>query len=247
MAQHAQQQIYLLNSTVQTHHPQIARHVDNLAQHLYYNRQPGYPDMQRKRASPKMSHLANEMALQSYYQNFHDAHPIMLPFRALASELAELIPEPVLDIMRHIGNCHLQASLKSEEAGKSINRIIDEKIEALVSIPREKVGFHVQGTLLLAIYAYTHEEFDAATYLINKAVGLAVNYGMHKDTFASSNAHGSPQIEEMWRRTYWELYVVEALLIGLQGEVSTLYGTESDVSLPCDEALCREEAVSSHL
>jgi Fungal specific transcription factor domain len=187
-------------------------------------------------AVPPKTDLAKDFVLQAYYQNFHHAHPIMLPLFLLRGPLGKRIPVPILQIMRYVGQHYQSGSKPSPPDG-----FIDNALSALDSSPpTEQNGFHVQGMILLAICAHAHGKRDLAISIIRKAAELALNLGMHTEAFIGSDAHDSPHIKEMWRRTYWELYVVDALLSALGGRVSSLYSPTSDVLLPCDQALTIE-------
>ncbi|KAI9923940.1 hypothetical protein AWENTII_008323 [Aspergillus wentii] len=67
-------------------------------------------------------------------------------------------------------------------------------------------------------------------------IQLSLDLGMNRASFAEQNSFGSSIFEESWRRTYWELYVVEGLLAAMRDQSTfRLYSQKADVSLPCDE------------
>ncbi|EWY80887.1 hypothetical protein FOYG_15183 [Fusarium oxysporum NRRL 32931] len=52
----------------------------------------------------------------------------------------------------------------------------------------------------------------------------------------ATNGQGIPILEESWRRTWWELYIVDALMSGVhQTNIFILYDVPADVGLPCEE------------
>lgn len=107
-------------------------------------------------------------------------------------------------------------------------------------------GYKVQCMLLHAIIAHAEGQYAEARKTVKRTVTLALSIGMHMEDFAIKNGYGLPRLEEMWRRTYWELYVVESLLYGLREDNSSLYRERSDIHLPCDEVMS-DKAKVDHL
>lgn len=186
------------------------------------------------------SHLVDQQLLQLYYQNFHTAHPILIPLSALQGSLAEHIPTQLVTIMRYIGaHYHPDESIRQTLRASAL--------QTPSSLPAD--GFWVQCMLLLAICEHAHDGESSSSTYIDLAVQRALELGMQHASFAIAHGHASPLLEEMWRRTYWELYVVDVLLSAPRQQRSALYHshTLSDVSLPCDEALYNEAEVSFYL
>lgn len=112
---------------------------------------------------------------------------------------------------------------------------VDE--ETQIETEDKEDGFQVQCMLLLSISAHAHGNFAYAMSIVRSATELAVKLGMHRSCFATTHGQGSVVLEEMWRRTYWELFVVESLLSAQIEGTATLYEINSDVPLPCDEEM----------
>ncbi|KAH8704028.1 hypothetical protein BGW36DRAFT_444578 [Talaromyces proteolyticus] len=182
--------------------------------------------------------LTSDPLLQLYYQNFHHAHPILIPLSALCGPLAQYIPAQVLTVMRYIGaHYHWDSSVR--------DTFRESALSGLSLSTTRRDGFQVQSMLLLAISVHAHgghDDMDRAMEIIEQTISLALDLGMQDASFAVANGQGQPAIEEMWRRTYWELYVVDALLSALRQRNSLLYHTPSDVRLPCDETLYNAES-----
>ncbi|CRG83050.1 C6 transcription factor, putative [Talaromyces islandicus] len=187
------------------------------------------------------SHLVDQQLLQLYYQNFHAAHPILLPLSALQGSLAEYIPAQLLTVMRYIGaHYHPDESIRDTLKARALQTTFLESSSSSSSPSSSALmdGFWVQCMLLLAICEYAQDGENRR--FIDLAVDRALELGMQHASFATEHGHASPLLEEMWRRTYWELYVVDVLLSAPRHQRSALYHTQSDVSLPCDEALYNE-------
>ncbi|KAL1962606.1 hypothetical protein VTN77DRAFT_9320 [Rasamsonia byssochlamydoides] len=170
------------------------------------------------------SEAASDFLIQLYYQNFHLAHPVVLPQKALHH-----VPSYLLAVMQYIGaHYHYDPFVRDALKDAAYAALSDQT-------PRD--GFKVQSMLLLAIATHAHGHEDEANQILRAAVDLALELGMDGASYARENSMGSSLVEESWRRTYWELYVVDGLFAGLrQQSTFPLYSRQSDLSLPCEEA-----------
>lgn len=81
-----------------------------------------------------------------------------------------------------------------------------------------------------------NRELDRAYQMLASASDLAIELGMHHEEFASWNNHGSVFLEESWRRTFWELYVVDGMIAGMhQSTPFRLYSVAASARLPSEE------------
>jgi len=91
--------------------------------------------------------------------------------------------------------------------------------------------------LLFAIGLHANGEPERAKEVMQSAVRIALEIGMHRREYASRNGAGCSITEESWRRTWWELYVVDGMIAGVnQSTSSRLFDVASDVGLPCEES-----------
>lgn len=183
------------------------------------------------------SSLAFDPMIQLYYQNFHGAHPFVLPRKALNGPLGVELPPHLVAMMRHIGaHFHPDPSFKDTYRRPS-------HVSLLNGTPRS--AFTVQSLLLSVITDHAQGLEERASTTLQSAVQLALELGMNKSRFASANSSGCCILEESWRRTYWELYVVSGLIASIRDEAGfSLHSQPSDLSLPCEEAAYAASAVS---
>jgi hypothetical protein len=79
------------------------------------------------------------------------------------------------------------------------------------------------------------------------AVDMALELGMNRQEFSVNNGEGCNVLEESWRRTWWELYVIDGLLAAIhQRNTFRLYNIPTDVPLPCEEVDYFITGVSKH-
>jgi hypothetical protein len=207
--------------------------------------------------SQKIQQIHSNYYIRAYYQYFHDAHPLLLPLQALEGPLGtQHVPEKVMTVMQYIGSHYLTinnttteqtdsrghrrrisaSSTQSPSKDESAKHALETEAFSCISRAEED-GYQVQCMLLLSITAHAHGNFIDAIRIIKSATSLALKLGMNRHSFSVAHGYGSPLLEEMWRRCYWELFVVESLLCALIEESAELYGVASDVPLPCDEGM----------
>lgn len=110
----------------------------------------------------------------------------------------------------------------------------DALSQALHNTPL-KDGYYVQAMLLLTIGLQIANRIDQANAVLGSTSDLALQIGMHRREFAWTHGNGSRVLEESWRRTWWELYVVNGMMSGMNQIQFNLWTVESDCLLPCEE------------
>lgn len=73
-------------------------------------------------------------------------------------------------------------------------------------------GFTVQALLLAAIAVHSQDDMVKSRALLDRAIYLALEIRMNSRTFA--NMERDPVLAESWRRTYWYLYITDAMFAG---------------------------------
>ncbi|CEN61701.1 hypothetical protein ASPCAL08351 [Aspergillus calidoustus] len=173
---------------------------------------------------------AHEPMIQLYYQYFHPSHPFIVPRRALNSPAAHLIPAYLIAVMRYIG-AHYYPD-------QSLKQALRQPAYSFLADPSLRDGFTVQALLLLAIIDHSSCQEQSAHRLLQMAVNLALEIGLHHACFALEQSYGHPVLEESWRRTYWELYIVDGLLAAMREQSPfRLYRQGASVLLPCAEKM----------
>ncbi|PWY69499.1 C6 transcription factor [Aspergillus heteromorphus CBS 117.55] len=180
--------------------------------------------------------LAHDPMIQLYYHHFHRAHPILLPRRSLASSCCQHIPAFIPHIMRYIGSHYYPHPGFSDSFHGA----------AYTALSAPNDGFKVQGLLLLSIIEHAYGLEETAWKLLREATQLACQIGLTSPSFAKAHSRGKPILEESWRRTYWELVVIEGIMTALSGGniLSNYKLINEEMPLPCEETAYNSEQTS---
>lgn len=84
----------------------------------------------------------------------------------------------------------------------------------MVNLPPN--GFTVQALLVAAIAVHAQDDTVKARAILDQAIYVALEIRMNSRTFA--NMERDPVLAESWRRTYWYLYITDAMFAGYRKE-----------------------------
>jgi hypothetical protein len=166
--------------------------------------------------------------LEAFFHFFTSAHPFLLPKPYLVQMLRVKPLGHLEAAMRYVGSFYLKAA--------STEYIAQEITQLLSRDDCSRDGFTVQAMLLFAIGLDGNTEFDRASDLVKQAQDLALEIGMNHREFAVMQGEGLAVLEESWRRTWWELYVIDGMIAGVHERSSfRLNEMPFEVLLPCEE------------
>ena len=98
-------------------------------------------------------------------------------------------------------------------------------------------AFLAQCRLLLSIALYWPTDMVESRSVLDLAIRDAFDLGMYRRDFALENGGGDPVLEESWRRTWWQIYTVDAYHTAIKRSARFLaQDLEMTVELPCEEA-----------
>ncbi|PLB36937.1 Zn(II)2Cys6 transcription factor [Aspergillus candidus] len=193
-----------------------------------HNSQNNTNNNDRNNDRDESDEIAYDPMIQLYYQNFHPSHPILLPRKALHTPLRRHLPHYLVSLTRYIG-AHFYPHSAFQEA-------YVRAADAARVAPDTDGPFKVQALLLLAIVDHAHGAEDRALLSLHEAISLALEIGMHRASFANAHSRDSSLLAESWRRTYWELFVVDGLLAAMRDQAPfRLYTQPADAGIPCQE------------
>ncbi|SPN96549.1 uncharacterized protein DNG_00072 [Cephalotrichum gorgonifer] len=173
--------------------------------------------------------LQSSRAFDGFYTFFFEAHPFVLPRAELIQQFetdADSVSELLLAIT-FIGSRYIRER-PSDGISRGAEQMLDKGL-----VP---TGFSVQVLMLLALCLEWSGESKKASNSLQRAKTTALAIGLNRRSFAATHGRGNPVLEESWRRTWWELYVVDSLFAGIRHwPTFSLWGVESDVCLPGEE------------
>jgi hypothetical protein len=167
-----------------------------------------------------------------YYKHFHRLHPCVLPRSDLDNLREQQSYHPrlelLLSVMQSIGSLYSPLSQQHHE------RIAGRVTHG--SDPLQD-AFSVQCLLINAIALYWCGEEQSSREEMDLAVTIALSISMQSRNFATTHGMGIPALEESWRRTWWQLCIVDAYYAAMLHSISPLL-IRSDITtkLPCEEA-----------
>ncbi|KAL3494672.1 hypothetical protein BJX62DRAFT_247072 [Aspergillus germanicus] len=164
--------------------------------------------------------------LRLYYENFHAAHPILVPSGVYTNQNYP----PYLQAVVHFVGSQYTSSGRTNEYK---NRVVD-----LLASHTEHSPAAVQAWLIYAIVLNARMETDEAQAALTTAIDLALELGMNRARFASSSYPERSFEAESLRRTWWELYITEIhMAISLNSCSNRCCASHPEVALPCEESI----------
>lgn len=173
-----------------------------------------------------------DRCFESYYAHSFSSHPFLLPKDALFRHMRKTGQklDHLVAAVRYVGALYL-------DAGPARANYLDEALRLVHSPTTPKDGFLVQALLLLIVALDGSCDQDRARELLGEAEAVALEIGLNTRQFAAQHGRGNPVLEESWRRTWWDLYVIDGMVAGVHRVTNfALYDMPADVALPCEEA-----------
>ncbi|KAH0552838.1 hypothetical protein GP486_006962, partial [Trichoglossum hirsutum] len=166
--------------------------------------------------------------IELFFSLFHPTHPFVLPRSSLLKQLKQRRLGHLLSVIQYIGSCYSQTGQTESCRDVANHYLFNSQVR--------KDGFTVQALLLFAIGLHSCGERERVSQVLSMAVDMALEIGMNRQEFSVNNGEGCKVLEESWRRTWWELYVIDGLLAAIhQKSTFRLYNIPTDVPLPCEE------------
>ena len=171
----------------------------------------------------------------AFYSSFWPSHPFLPPYRHLGQHLKRSGGTDLSSIINYIGFKYHRTKNEHLPAPKQPQRLHQYPLN----------GFSVQALVLLAITFHMTNDRANAQASLEIAVSITRSIELQQQSFAVNNGRGAHSIEESWRRTWWELLILDVMFAALnQTSNIRLKAVSSDVLLPCEEEIYRDEDVS---
>ncbi|GAB7355585.1 hypothetical protein MBLNU459_g6053t1 [Dothideomycetes sp. NU459] len=167
----------------------------------------------------------DEYLINLFYSNFHPAHPLLVPRSFYATQA---YPQYLRLVLQFIGS-NYASSISSDSLRASAASALRDS--------NHKTVHMVQALLLYAIALHGRNEAEEAMVMLTQAVDLALELGLNQIGFASAHGMGQAILEESFRRTWWEVYVVDGYIAAFHRCTGFRSNTvELQALLPCEES-----------
>jgi hypothetical protein len=167
--------------------------------------------------------------IAGYFHYFHPCHPFLLPYEQTLEILLRPNIQHVEMAIQYIGSFYIPTAPNAEYREALRHHILQHT--------GPKDGTFVQALLLLAVGLHLENQDEDSATVLTSAVPLALELGMNHRDFAHIHGEGNTLLEESWRRTWWEIFVIDGMMSGVnQKYMMQLMMVETTVPLPCEEA-----------
>ncbi|RWA07947.1 hypothetical protein EKO27_g7160 [Xylaria grammica] len=136
---------------------------------------------------------------------------------------------PLYAVMCYVGSLHHQLPQRRDLEQLALQHLQPDQF-SLCDVGSKGLC-QVAALLLLAIASYGQAELGKASDLLERAISLSVDIGMNRVDLAESLR--DKELGELWKRTYWYLYIVESAVAGTEGEFR--FEPMSTFPLPCEK------------
>ncbi|RYP47375.1 hypothetical protein DL768_006543 [Monosporascus sp. mg162] len=137
--------------------------------------------------------------------------------------------EHLIAAMKWVGSLYI-------DAGPTRASFFDEAVRLIYAPDVIKDGFLVQAMSIVLIGLDGSREQERAREILSDVERLAVEIGLYTRAYATVHGAGNPILEESWRRTWWDLLIVDGMVAGVHRATNfLLYDFDADVALPCEE------------
>ncbi|KAK6208150.1 hypothetical protein LQW54_007058 [Pestalotiopsis sp. IQ-011] len=170
-----------------------------------------------------------ERCIDSFYFHFFPGHPSVLPKEYLLRVAEQRNIEHLLAAMRWAGSLYF-------EVGPARATFFEEAMRLIYAKDTPKDGFLVQAMLIVLVALDGSCQQERTRDILSDAERIAIEIGLYTRAFATNHGQGMPMMEESWRRTWWDLFVVDGMVAGVHRQTNfLLFDIVSDAGLPCEE------------
>lgn len=177
----------------------------------------------------KAPQTLQDRCIDSFYFHFFPGHPAVLPKEHLLQMAKERNLEHLLAAMRWAGSLYF-------EVGPTRATYFEEAMRLVYAPDVPKDGFLVQAMLILLVGLDGSCQQEQARDILSDVERTAIEIGLFQRSYATIHGHGNGMLEESWRRTWWDLFVVDGMVAGVHRQTNfLLFDIVADAGLPCEE------------
>ncbi|KAL6879309.1 Alb1 domain-containing protein [Trichoderma novae-zelandiae] len=182
---------------------------------------------------------AGDAFIDAYYHCFHRYHPCAPPRRFLERYLQDPIRHdelrPLACVMRFVGCIYLSSQQPSLRP--RCHELEELATSAIAQVPPTALNFFtVQCHAIFSACLYWRGNVAKSRRHMDTAIQLALDFGMHRREFAADHGDGDPVLEECWRRTWWQVYIIDAYYSAIKRRADfATFHVDATTDLPCEE------------
>lgn len=170
-----------------------------------------------------------DRCIDSYYYHFFPGHPSVLPKDRLLRMSKERNLDHLLAAMKWAGSLYI-------EIGPSRATYFEEAMRLIYAEETPKDGYLVQAMLILMVGLDGSCQQEKTREILSDVERIAIEIGLFQRSYATTYGQGNPVLEESWRRTWWDLFVVDGMIAGVHRQTNfLLFDIVADAGLPCEE------------
>ncbi|OAA35619.1 N-terminal binuclear Zn cluster-containing/DNA binding domain-containing protein [Beauveria brongniartii RCEF 3172] len=171
-----------------------------------------------------------QRCISSYYHHFHPSHPLVLPQKHLLPRVKEEALQPLLAVMHWVGSKYIAPETDQLLLLDMARLSVDE------AQTKRANGFTVQAMTVLLVALDGTGYAQQAVELLTRTKQMALSLGMNYSQFMTESKTRFRVLDESWRRTWWELYVLDGMFAGAHRATTfSLLDVPTDVGLPCED------------
>ncbi|KAL2396630.1 C6 finger domain transcription factor iacK [Exophiala dermatitidis] len=180
----------------------------------------------RDTRSPGVARAGDDL-IELFYKHFYPCHPFVAPKKMYLDD-PSILTGPLRAVIHFLAS-HYVPGTNQTALGNAAKCIFAD------DVPDD--GFKVQGLLLYAMTCFARFAQNEGAQALSQAIEIALRIGINRQSFAIQHGRQDPTVQEMWRRTWWTLFVIEgtAVVMGGQSQPFQLYSAFNDVPLPGDD------------
>jgi transcription factor-like protein len=150
--------------------------------------------------------------INAFYVYFFPAHPFVLPWPHL-QQMFRKVPLSHLQLaIQYIGAFYVVGAEKG---------IFEASLRhTIANYTGQRDHFYVQTLTLFAVALHMADKEKESTDVMYDAIKTALELGMHHRNYATTNGGINTIMEECIRRTWWELFVLDGMMAGVNPEYS---------------------------
>ena len=158
-----------------------------------------------KRSSLEERPSIDPLHASMFYSSFWPSHPFLPPRKDIEDYLRGDGGTSLIHAINYIGSLYACA-------GRNQQQIMTFPPK-MHEYPQNV--FSVQSLILLAISSHMSNNPTPGQAFLQTATDIALVIGLHRHDFATSQGKEDHAVIECWRRTWWELYILDIMFAGL--------------------------------